>query len=202
MFYVFPKAVKLSVCDDIVRECLRNELEKATVIDFNKDVGTEYFSHKNSRDDASVRKTSLYFIRDKNSIAIEIVRHYMLKANEQFFNYDIKYMQAPQFGVYEDGGFYGWHQDTIGAGVGEARKLSLSLVLSDPDDFEGGEFQFYNGGRQLPSIGGVSGQQVMNDMKAKGSIFVFDSRDWHTVTPVTKGTRYSVVCWSMGPNFK
>lgn len=202
MYYLFPKAVKLNVCDDIVRECLRNKLKTATVIDFNKDVDEEFFAAKNSRDDASVRKTSLYFIHDKDNIATQIVNHYIKKANDVFFHYDIDYLEPPQFGVYTDGGFYDWHQDTIGAGLKDVRKLSLSLILSGPDDYEGGKFEFYNGGRQVPDIGGISGYQVANDMKSKGSIFVFDSRDWHTVRPVTKGTRYTVVAWAAGPNFK
>ena len=47
----------------------------------------------------------------------------------------------------------------------------------------------------------VKGEKIAEDIRAQGSVIVFDSRDWHRVTPVTKGTRYSIVCWSVGPNF-
>ena len=74
------------------------------------------------------------------------------------------------------------------------RKLSLTLCLTDPKEYEGGELQFFNGERPIE-------QRIINDIQDQGSVIVFDSRDWHRVTPVTKGTRYSLVCWSVGPNF-
>ena len=77
---------------------------------------------------------------------------------------------------------------------GEMRKLSLTLCLTDSKEYEGGELQFFNGERPEK-------QMVINDIQDQGSVIVFDSRDWHRVTPVTKGTRYSLVCWSVGPNF-
>jgi PKHD-type hydroxylase len=81
------------------------------------------------------------------------------------------------------------------------RKLSLTFVLSDPDTFEGGELQFYNGDRPMYKSN-EHREQMNNDMKAQGSLIIFDSRDWHRVTPVTKGVRHSVVCWSLGQAFK
>ena len=80
--------------------------------------------------------------------------------------------------------------------------VSLSLILSNPDTFEGGELQFYNGGRPMEDMGGITAEQIKNDIKAQGTVVVFDSRDFHRVTPVTKGVRYSVVCWCVGKNFK
>ncbi len=47
----------------------------------------------------------------------------------------------------------------------------------------------------------VSAEQIETDIATQGSAIVFDSRDWHRVTPVTKGVRYSIVCWTVGPNF-
>ena len=86
------------------------------------------------------------------------------------------------------------------------RKLSLTFCLSDPNKYEGGELQFYNGER--PRLGytlsdgtEITAEQIKEDIRSQGSVIVFDSRDWHRVTPVTKGTRYSIVCWSVGPNF-
>mgnify|MGYP003679119510 FL=1 len=82
------------------------------------------------------------------------------------------------------------------------RKLSLTLVLSDPNTFEGGELQFYNGEKPFQDMGEIKGEQVNKDIQAQGTVIVFDSMDWHRVTPVTKGIRHSVVCWTVGPNFK
>ena len=36
------------------------------------------------------------------------------------------------------------------------------------------------------------------EAKNKGSVIVFPSFNWHQVSPVTKGTRYSLVIWCCG----
>ena len=192
MFYVFPKAVKLDVCERIVKDCKQNILKEATI----------YGSDKKGRDDPEIRKTSVHFIKDKDNEINELAWHFLREANKIQFNYNLEYFQAIQFAEYKDGGFYGWHQDASGIDPdNETRKLSLTLVLSNPDNFEGGELQFYNGGRPMEDMGEITGEQVTNDIKAQGSVVVFDSRDWHRVTPVTKGVRHSIVCWTVGPNF-
>ena len=192
MFYVFPKVVKPDVCESIVKDCKQNILKEATI----------YGSDKKGRDDPEIRKTSVHFIKDKDNEINELAWHFLREANKIQFNYNLEYFQAIQFAEYKDGGFYGWHQDASGIDPdNETRKLSLTLVLSNPDNFEGGELQFYNGGRPMEDMGEITGEQVTNDIKAQGSVVVFDSRDWHRVTPVTKGVRHSIVCWTVGPNF-
>ena len=192
MFYVFPKAVKPDVCNSIVKDYKQNILKEATI----------YGSDKKGRDDPEIRKTSVHFIKDKDNEINELAWHFLREANKIQFNYNLEYFQAIQFAEYKDGGFYGWHQDASGIDPdNETRKLSLTLVLSNPDNFEGGELQFYNGGRPMEDMGEITGEQVTNDIKAQGSVVVFDSRDWHRVTPVTKGVRHSIVCWTVGPNF-
>ena len=37
---------------------------------------------------------------------------------------------------------------------------------------------------------------------AQGTAIFFPSYMEHAVVPVTKGTRYSLVCWVLGPNFR
>ena len=193
MFYVFPRVVATDVCEQIVLDCKQNILKKATVL--NPD--------KSSRDDPEVRKTSVHFIKDKDNKVNELVWHFLREANKIQFHYELTFFQAIQFAEYKDGGFYGWHQDASGVDPNnETRKLSLTLVLSDPDTFEGGELQFYNGDRPMEDMGKITAEQVTNDIKAQGTVVVFDSRDWHRVTPVTKGVRHSIVCWTVGPNFR
>ena len=127
----------------------------------------------------------------------------MEEANKRKFHYDLKYFQEIQFAEYQKGDFFDWHQDTIESDENnELRKLSFTLVLSDPDTYEGGEFQFFNGGRPMKGMGDRSGEQVAKDIKAKGSIVVFDSRDWHRVCEIQSGVRNTIVCWTVGDNFK
>ena len=192
MFFVFPRAVKPDVCDQIVADCKQNILKKASILGANK----------KGRDDPEIRKTSVDFITDKDNKINELAWHFLREANKIQFNYELTFFQPIQFAEYKDGGFYGWHQDANGIDPeNETRKLSLSLILSDPDTFQGGELQFYNGGRPIEDMGKITGEQVINDIKSQGTIVVFDSRDWHRVTPVT-GVRHSIVCWTVGPNFK
>ena len=196
MFYVFPTAVKPDVCEDIIRDCKDNVLEKASV-----SIYTDY--KKASRDDPELRKTSVNFITDKDNRINELAWHFLKKANKIQFNYVLTFFQAIQFAEYKKGDFFDWHQDDGGISKSnEVRKLSLTLVLSDPDTFEGGELQFYNGGRPMKGMGEITGEQINKDIQSQGTAIVFDSRDWHRVTPVTKGVRHSIVCWTVGPNFK
>ena len=193
MFYIFPKAIAPDICEQIVKDCKQNILGKASVLDFDK----------KGRDDPEVRKTLVHFIKDKDNKVNELAWHFLREANKIQFNYDLDYFQAIQFAEYKNGGFYGWHQDDSGIEKSnEIRKLSLSLILSNPDNFEGGELQFYNGDRPMEDTEDVTAEQVTNDIKAQGSVIVFDSRDFHRVTPVVEGTRHSIVCWCCGPNFK
>jgi PKHD-type hydroxylase len=193
MFFVFPRAVKPDVCDQIVTDCKQNILKKASILSANK----------KGRDDPEIRKTSVDFITDKDNKINELAWHFLREANKIQFNYELTYFQPIQFAEYKDGGFYGYHQDASGIDPdNETRKLSLTLVLSDPNKFEGGELQFYNGGRPMEDMGEITGEQVINDIRSQGTVVVFDSRDYHRVTPVTKGVRHSIVCWTVGPNFK
>ena len=128
---------------------------------------------------------------------------------EHISHYKIDTFEAVQFTRYRNGGHYDWHRDlqeSLISANGVMRKLSLTFCLSDPNKYEGGELQFYNGER--PRLGytladgtKIEAEQIKEDIRSQGSVIVFDTRDWHRVTPVTKGTRYSIVCWTVGPNF-
>ena len=179
MFYVFPRAVMPDVCEQIVKDCKQNILNEASVYNYG---------NKSGREDPKIRKTSVHFIKGKDNNINELAWHFLREANRIQFNYELTFFQAIQFAEYKDGGFYEWHQDASGIDPeNETRKLSLTLVLSNPDTFEGGELQFYNGGRPLEDMGEITAEH---------------SRDFHRVTPVVKGIRHSVVCWCVGPNFK
>jgi PKHD-type hydroxylase len=194
MFYVFPRAVATDVCKQIIKDCKENVLEKASVYNYDK---------KSSRDDPKIRKTLVNFITDKDNKINELAWYFLREANKIQFHYDIEHFEAVQFAEYQTDDFFDWHQDASNTNESnEVRKLSLTLVLSSPDNFEGGELQFYNGGRPMQDMGEITAEQVKNDIKAQGTVIVFDSRDFHRVTPVVFGTRHSIVCWTVGPDFK
>ena len=79
------------------------------------------------------------------------------------------------------------------------RKLSVTVSLSDPKDYEGGFLQF-----DLRNKGEINTSEVITckEIMSRGSIVVFPSYTWHRVSPVTKGTRLSLVQWNFGPGYK
>ena len=72
----------------------------------------------------------------------------------------------------------------------------MTIQLSDPSEYEGGDFCF-----QWLTTKGVHEEKV-DEAKKLGTIIVFPSYIWHTVKPITKGTRKSLVCWQLGKPFK
>ena len=95
----------------------------------------------------------------------------------------------------EDKGHYGFHHDVfLDAPVMKHRKLSMSIQLSDSEDYEGGDFQFHS------SYAPQAPDPIA--LRKKGTVLVFPSFFLHRVTPVTKGARKSLVAWADGPLWK
>ena len=141
--------------------------------------------------------------------------HYIQRANRENFLYNLRNIdgESMQFTRYEAGQFYGWHNDaglatqykpiSVGnrsEGLGQdflnenieiIRKLSFTLQLSDPDDYEGGNVQFLD----------ESGKSYFAP-RQRGCLVLFDSRTSHRVLKVTKGIRKSIVGWTVGPRWK
>ena len=110
--------------------------------------------------------------------------------NSKFFKFDLfGFIEGFQFTRYDaPGGKYDQHIDR---GLNTwTRKLSFTLQLSDPKDYVGGDLELYYG--KEPTV----------PTKEQGFVVVFPSYVMHRVTPVTKGTRYSLVAWITGPSFK
>jgi PKHD-type hydroxylase len=110
--------------------------------------------------------------------------------NSKFFKFDLfGFIEGFQFTRYDaPGGKYDQHIDR---GLNTwTRKLSFTLQLSDPKDYVGGDLELYYG--KEPTV----------PNKEQGFVTVFPSYVLHRVTPVTKGTRYSLVAWITGPSFK
>src|SRR5262249_50398902 len=102
---------------------------------------------------------------------------------------------ALQLTEYATGEFYEWHQD-IGAGRACPRKLSVSVLLSAPEDFTGGDLSFPD------YIGGLDTQQIRTlSAPPRGTAIFFPSYQPHRVTPVIRGLRRSLVGWFAGPPF-
>ena len=203
-FYIFPRALSKPDCDKYLKYCLKNANweDASTIAKGYTDVtlsDVKEFDEKSQKFDYKMRQTDVSFITDKDNMMNELVWGFIREANQVFFHYNLDYFQAIQFARYQNGGHYDWHQDASGnTELGpERRKLSLTMSLTDHTTYDGGYLEFYNGEKPYQH----DEHNVAKDVKDQGSVIVFDSRDWHRVTPVTKGVRYSIVCWTVGPHF-
>ena len=115
--------------------------------------------------------------------------------NKQTWNYKLDVCDVPQYGIYLNGGYYDWHVDEEPEVCHLMRKLSATIWLNDPDEYEGGEFDI--------EVRGPHDHSRYDSFKLpKGSIVVFPSNKWHRVRPVTSGVRKSLVTWFRGSPFK
>jgi PKHD-type hydroxylase len=135
------------------------------------------------------------------------------------WNFNLSWIENFQYTIYDyepdlpTGDFYTWHTDHGGEsimsmeGMPEHRKISMTIQLSDPLDYEGGKFQWLEPNPQFDKI--KFGDKKLDIDKAVrtlpfsaqaiGSICLFPSWLYHQVTPVTRGTRVSIVGWYNGP---
>lgn len=142
--------------------------------------------------DTTVRRTDVEWLdyTDKDSWVFHKLTDTISKLNAHHYRFDITGISEPcQLTNYNSDvlGMYDWHVDR---GFGVNRKLSAVLQLSHPSDYEGGELHI-----QTNPQHGVT-------PKARGTLIVFPSFTLHRVTPVTKGTRQSLVTWFTGPVFR
>jgi PKHD-type hydroxylase len=121
--------------------------------------------------------------------ARDICDYFTLKANREDFGVYLGGYSDYQFTMYDGAnhGCYGWHMDSMG-GNAFTRKLSCIVILSAPDEYEGGELQI-----------GFDSTPVKPE---KGTVVVFPSPVLHQVLPVTAGVRFTLVSWAEGPQWR
>lgn len=111
--------------------------------------------------------------------------------NNRFYRFDISGLENLQYTLYHgsEGGHYDWHID-YGAHNPRPRKISLSLQLSDEAGYDGCDLQFQ------------PGNKIGTAPRKRGTLIAFPSFFLHRVTPITRGTRKSLVIWVAGPAFR
>ena len=119
------------------------------------------------------------------------INKFIQQANRNHFGFEnVKITEQAQFTEYPEGGFYDWHMDTDVNMQYEppVRKISMTLLLSPENQFEGGDLELMAPGKRA-------------NMK-QGHAIIFASFLNHRVAPVTKGVRQSLVMWFGGDPFK
>lgn len=134
-------------------------------------------------------------LHTNSRFVVDMLWYFANEANRNAFGFDLQYLPDIQYTKYtaSDKGKYDWHCDTFWANpTAYDRKLSIVIQLSDPSEYEGGDFELDPQYAQVPA----------EQLRAKGSVLVFPSFLNHRVTPVTKGERRSLVSWIQGPKFR
>ena len=119
------------------------------------------------------------------------INEFIQKANRNHFGFeDIQITEQAQFTEYPEGGFYDWHMDTDVNMQHEppVRKISMTLLLSPENQFEGGDLELMAPGKRVKL--------------KQGHAIIFASFLNHRVAPVTRGVRQSLVMWFGGEPFK
>ena len=168
-------------CQQIITDCLTLPKKDAVVGD--KDAP----SHS-----LDIRSSTVRWVDRFPSIK-NMVEHHFASANRMIYGFDTVNAVQIQFTEYHatSSDHYVWHDDCLGDKDGPYdRKLSLSLQLSDPRDYDGGKLQF------------AMDEEISTSASGQGDIVIFPSFRRHRVTPVTRGTRYSLVAWAEGPRWR
>ena len=108
------------------------------------------------------------------------------QVNKEAFHFQLNDVLTVDVLEYSPDGFFDWHVD-LGAGFFSTRKLSVIGFLTPPDQYEGGDLCFMDGGPPL--------------RLPQGTTAIFPSYLLHKVEPVTRGSRFTLVAWAHGPSF-
>jgi PKHD-type hydroxylase len=162
--------------------------QKAKTAEQNATIGGAAGSGINT----SIRRSQVSWLENNPNTkwVFEKLAHITSQLNADYFRFDLTgFGEKLQLTNYDqsENGMYGWHQDYGGV---VSRKLSLALQLTDPAEYEGGNLQVMTNG------------EPRNVRKQRGIVAVFPSYVLHQVTPVTQGSRQSLVAWVSGPPFK
>jgi PKHD-type hydroxylase len=199
-YWLFESIINKSLCEEIIKFGISKNLQKAWVGNKHKNK----LSKKELKEQKKIRKSNVSFFSEP-WIYEELNQIIHLANRNAGWNYDWDYNEACQFTEYKKGQFYNWHCDNYQEPYknhpnpkleGKMRKLSLTLQLSDPKDYSGGELQFdMTVNKDRPH------RETLKN-SPQGTIVVFPSFIEHTIKPVKKGVRYSLVNWSCGYPWK
>ena len=208
-YYYFQSAIPPRICDLIVQygKSEKQREQQAITGGYGRDRDLE----KNPLTDDEIndikkkRNSNIVWMNDR--WIYKEIQPYIHEANKSAgWNFEWDYSESCQFTKYKLNQYYDWHSDSWdkpyvepGPTQGKIRKLSVTVSLSDPKDYKGGELEFDlrdQGPEKKPNI------HVCKQILPKGSLVVFPSFVWHRVKPVTSGTRYSLVIWNLGRPFK
>jgi len=186
LWQVYSGAVSSEYCDYIIHKGMQRDAKEA-VIGHNA----------NGPPSHDIRRSTVRWL-DANGQDQDIgnfLLQFVNQSNRTNFGFDIeRQIHQMQFTEYHSavGGKYDWHHDVFFDSIAPyQRKISIVVQLTDPSEYEGGDFEFFN----IPT-------PTTEQLKPRGSVLVFPSFFYHRVTPITSGDRMSLVSWIDGPAWR
>lgn len=211
-YWYFQSAIPPRICDMIIKYGKANKQDEAVAITGgmgrDRDLKKQPLSKKEIKDVKKKRDSSVVWFNDL--WIYKEIQPYVSMANKNAgWNFIWDWSESCQFTKYKKGQFYNWHCDSyiepynnqnnpLDPMNHKIRKLSISVNLSDPKDYKGGEIQFDFRNTESKKIEIKTCKEIL----PKGSLIVFPSFVWHRVSPVTSGERNSLVLWNLGYPFK
>jgi PKHD-type hydroxylase len=196
-YWYFKSALSDTFCDKIINIGLKKTKKLGTIGNLD--------SKKNKKIIIKKRFSDVVFFEDPE--IDDVINSYLITANKNSsWNFNLTKKENNQFTIYGKKQFYHWHTDHHNDIVNDPsspfhntiRKVSMTIQLSDPKNYKGGNLEFC-----LPNSSPDEKQITKaTEILPRGTITFFPSFVWHRVTPVTKGTRYSLVTWFSGETFK
>ena len=150
-------------------------------------IGTDTVHNRNIR----ITRTAFFSRNPQTEPIYRKMEMLVRRINEQVYQFDLTgFSENFQYTVYEghEGGHYDWHVDQGLLQVN--RKLSFSLQLSAPEEYEGCDLELF------------TSTDPARAPRARGTLIAFPAYALHRVTPVVSGTRKSLVIWTQGPRFR
>jgi hypothetical protein len=176
--YVVKNALSLNLCDKILEEFKNSDEWQDTV------VGSGVIK-KDIRNCQTIVISFPHVIQKNKDIRHGLDNAIFDGASKCITEYNTKFKHCKieedsgyELLKYPEGCFYIQHVDSFKA---RPRSVSCSFILND--DFEGGEFAFFD--------------RELKYKLEKGDAIMFPSNFMypHEIMPVTKGTRYSIITW-------
>jgi len=185
-FWYFESAIPPRICDLIVKYGKAEKEREVQAITGglgrDRDLKKQPLTKQELKDLKKKRNSNIVWMNDR--WIYKEIQPYIHMANKNagwnFDSWDKPYMEE-------------------GPTKGKIRKLSVTVTLTDPKEYKGGELEFdfrSEDPDKEPAL------RTCTEILPKGSLVVFPSFVWHRVKPVTKGERNSLVIWNLGYPFR
>jgi len=173
--WFYEKKIPNNICDSLIEEFQKCEFSYGTI-------------GQDRNVNSSIRFVETVAV-PMDHWCLGILLYYGCDANVYNFNFDIKSLESGYFLKYNQGMYYRPHSDVSNDrnSVTYNRKLTVTVQLSNEDDYEGGDIHLYDSSLRIEKV-----------PRTRGSIVVFDSSITHSVTKIKRGTRYSLCGWIYG----